>query len=810
MLGLLLLLTAAVFDAEPLYVPGAAFARPGRRSAGLGRRGRARRGGHPRGRHAPCARGAARAARAPGAPGGGRAAGGRAPGRPAAASRRRSPRGATAPSSTSRPASGAGGARCSHRRGSSSGIPSASCRAPSSPAGPTSCSSCRAWSPCAARAPRTAARGPPPAAGGPPSRPRSTSTACARTATACPPRASSGPRSPAAASSWTAGCGRRGDTLPLVVLDPRAPEAEEDLDAAVRAAASLSVHLARHGGCALLLPGDRRPSGLDATLAGWTALHVRLALLGPGAGPSLGGVGSRRGPVLLVAARRDARAPRGAGAGRRRGAPARRARRAGRPARRARGRRLHGLRPRRAPRPPAAPPAAGDGDVSAPAWTRAPDARLPARRPVLVLTDADLRLLLRLAAFVPLALFGMVQWAALVHPAATGRAWVTVLAGVAAALVLLGLQSAPRGGDRRVRRAAGAALVLALVLVAVREAGVPATLLWPGHWGELRTGVSQGLDGMPSVTVPYRGSDAWIRIVDPGRRHAAGRAGGAAGLLAATGARGGVAGRRRRRAQRALRDPGGRGRPAAAVPGRRGLRGPAGPVPVARAPAGRARRRRRGDPRAGDRRGADRRAAPGRPAPVARLPGPGRRPAAARRRHLRLEPPLHAAGLAARRARGPARQGPDLELLEGDEPGRVRRGALAPGAHGVPPAGRDGGGPPAPRVAADDDRDAAQHGEPRLHHRGLGAAHPGPGARRRALRQRHVRDPGGVAQARADLPGAGLLAQAVADRPAERAATPTRTSRCATTCGCSSRSRSSGCRSTTSGRSSSSRTRSSR
>jgi transglutaminase-like putative cysteine protease len=128
---------------------------------------------------------------------------------------------------------------------------------------------------------------------------------------------------------------------------------------------------------------------------------------------------------------------------------------------------------------------------------------------VLVLTDADLRLLLRLGAFVPLALFGLVQWAALVHPAATGRAWVTVVAGVGAALVLLGLGSV---GDRRVRVAAGAALVLALVLVGVREAGVPATLLWPGHWGELRTGVSQGVDGMPSVTVPYRGSDAWIRI----------------------------------------------------------------------------------------------------------------------------------------------------------------------------------------------------------------------------------------------------------------------------------------------------------
>ena len=49
--------------------------------------------------------------------------------------------------------------------------------------------------------------------------------------------------------------------------------------AAVRACASLAVHLARHGGCALLLPGDRRPVTLDPELAGWPHLHARLALV---------------------------------------------------------------------------------------------------------------------------------------------------------------------------------------------------------------------------------------------------------------------------------------------------------------------------------------------------------------------------------------------------------------------------------------------------------------------------------------------------------------------------------------------------
>jgi len=100
------------------------------------------------------------------------------------------------------------------------------------------------------------------------------------------------------------------DTRPLVVLDPRSAAGDGALDAAVRAAASLCVHLARQGGCALLLPGDRRPSGLDPTLAGWPALHVRLALLETQAVPNLSDLSSRRGPVLYVAARVLTRAPR--------------------------------------------------------------------------------------------------------------------------------------------------------------------------------------------------------------------------------------------------------------------------------------------------------------------------------------------------------------------------------------------------------------------------------------------------------------------------------------------------------------------
>lgn len=100
-----------------------------------------------------------------------------------------------------------------------------------------------------------------------------------------------------------------GDTRPLVVVDPRAPAGEDELDAAVRAAASLCVHLARAGGCALLLPGDRRPTGLEPALAGWPHLHVRLALLDAVRGPNIAGLAARRGPVLYVAARPGVRPP---------------------------------------------------------------------------------------------------------------------------------------------------------------------------------------------------------------------------------------------------------------------------------------------------------------------------------------------------------------------------------------------------------------------------------------------------------------------------------------------------------------------
>jgi uncharacterized protein (DUF58 family) len=91
------------------------------------------------------------------------------------------------------------------------------------------------------------------------------------------------------------------DRLPLVVLDPSPPSTAEELDAAVRAAASLALALAREGGCALLLPGDRRATAMDGILAGWPGLHARLAVVQAGPGPVLAAHLQRHRSIIYVA-----------------------------------------------------------------------------------------------------------------------------------------------------------------------------------------------------------------------------------------------------------------------------------------------------------------------------------------------------------------------------------------------------------------------------------------------------------------------------------------------------------------------------
>jgi uncharacterized protein (DUF58 family) len=95
------------------------------------------------------------------------------------------------------------------------------------------------------------------------------------------------------------------DFRPLVILDSRGEVPIAQLDAAVRAAASLTLELARRGGCLLLLPGDRRPLALEPDISGWPSAHVRLALVEGGAdapAPVLAAARMRPGAVLYVSA----------------------------------------------------------------------------------------------------------------------------------------------------------------------------------------------------------------------------------------------------------------------------------------------------------------------------------------------------------------------------------------------------------------------------------------------------------------------------------------------------------------------------
>jgi len=99
------------------------------------------------------------------------------------------------------------------------------------------------------------------------------------------------------------------DARPLVVLDPRGAASEEDLDAAVRAAASLCYQLAQREGCGLLLPGERRPIEVARDLRAWPALHVRLALVESGDEAPAASRLERGGAIFWVSPRRSGLAP---------------------------------------------------------------------------------------------------------------------------------------------------------------------------------------------------------------------------------------------------------------------------------------------------------------------------------------------------------------------------------------------------------------------------------------------------------------------------------------------------------------------
>jgi uncharacterized protein (DUF58 family) len=132
------------------------------------------------------------------------------------------------------------------------------------------------------------------------------------------------PGTPASRIHWPALARGRGlierrlqadaEQRPLVVLDARVRGRDPaPLDAAVRAAASIVLELARAGGCGLLLPGQMRAIVIDSTLTNWSDIRARLAVVGTPAdpvgvlAPALAGAAARGGPLIYVSAVSHAR-----------------------------------------------------------------------------------------------------------------------------------------------------------------------------------------------------------------------------------------------------------------------------------------------------------------------------------------------------------------------------------------------------------------------------------------------------------------------------------------------------------------------
>src|SRR3954465_743234 len=111
----------------------------------------------------------------------------------------------------------------------------------------------------------------------------------------------------------------------------------------------------------------------------------------------------------------------------------------------------------------------------------------------------------RLIAFFALVSFGALQWMRLLDPAPVGRTIWFLLAAVVAGI---GLRWCNRL-ERRRRWFATAGIAFVLVLVALLLAGVPFSLVEPRGWGDLVSGLNQGVGTLPSMRIPYRGAEPW-------------------------------------------------------------------------------------------------------------------------------------------------------------------------------------------------------------------------------------------------------------------------------------------------------------
>ena len=114
----------------------------------------------------------------------------------------------------------------------------------------------------------------------------------------------------------------------------------------------------------------------------------------------------------------------------------------------------------------------------------------------------------RLAAFLGLALLGLLAWSDMLAPAPHGRAVLTAVAATACGACLAAAGAIPL---RRRRNAALAGATLALLVVALLGAEIPARLLLPSGWQELVRSMVDGLAALPGTLVPYGGADVLVR-----------------------------------------------------------------------------------------------------------------------------------------------------------------------------------------------------------------------------------------------------------------------------------------------------------
>jgi protein-glutamine gamma-glutamyltransferase len=118
------------------------------------------------------------------------------------------------------------------------------------------------------------------------------------------------------------------------------------------------------------------------------------------------------------------------------------------------------------------------------------------------------RALVRLALVSALAIFGAQAWGDMVRPAESGRMVGAALVGSALALVVLLVVRLPRWAFVT----AVVAVPAGGILLALLLAGVPTSLLDLESWGDLGSGLSQGIQALPGLNVPYRGVDEFNRI----------------------------------------------------------------------------------------------------------------------------------------------------------------------------------------------------------------------------------------------------------------------------------------------------------